>query len=233
MPILNQLLPNELLDSYAFILDSIPGLHHVEDSIKEDALNLCRKLIRPLVLFQQYEVRQFFHHRLELKPHDATTGKCILSGEVISERLANSKEVIVMICTLGSDIDSAIAGMFIKNPGTALTMDYLGSTAVETLASEACNYFEQLAEKEGNKTSTPLNPGMIGWPIEIGQPQIFSLLDCYENYVSLSDSCMMIPSKSLSLVIGIGPDVYSSGDSCDYCRMKGVCKHKNINGKNI
>jgi len=41
----------------------------------------------------------------------------------------------------------------------------------------------------------PLNPGMIGWSVDIGQPEIFSLLDCEEIDVSLTDSYMMVPTN--------------------------------------
>jgi hypothetical protein len=77
------------------------------------------------------------------------------------------------------------------------------------------------------KTSMPLNPGMVGWPVEKGQPEIFLLLDSEQIQVSLTDSCMMTPNKSLSIVIGLGSKVTSVGSSCDYCTLKGICKYQN------
>ena len=73
----------------------------------------------------------------------------------------------------------------------------------------------------------PLNPGMVGWPLDIGQQQIFSLLDGEEINVSLTDSWMMVPNKSLSLVMGIGPNVSAYETSCEYCSLKGICKYQN------
>jgi hypothetical protein len=57
----------------------------------------------------------------------------------------------------------------------ALALDGVGSAAVEMLAIQACNYFEEKAKIDGLFTSMPLNPGMVGWPVDMGQPQIFSL----------------------------------------------------------
>jgi hypothetical protein len=37
---------------------------------------------------------------------------------------------------------------------------------------------------------------------------------------------MMVPKKSTSTVIGIGPDVEHSGESCDYCSMAATCRYR-------
>jgi hypothetical protein len=68
---------------------------------------------------------------------------------------------------------------------------------------------------------------MVGWPVDQGQPQIFTLLDCEAIQVTLNESCMMTPNKSLSMVLGVGMDVSAVGTSCDYCSLKGVCKYQN------
>jgi hypothetical protein len=67
---------------------------------------------------------------------------------------------------------------------------------------------------------------MIGWPLEIGQPEIFVLLDSEDIKVSLTDSCMMKPNKSLSMVIGISKMKSIMGNSCDYCSLQGVCRYQ-------
>jgi hypothetical protein len=103
----------------------------------------------------------------------------------------------------------------------------VGSTAVEMLAIQACNYFEDKAKIDGLFPSMPLNPGMVGWPVDLGQPQIFSLLDSEEIQVSLTESWMMVPNKSLSQVIGVGTHVSNHGSSCEFCSLKGVCKYQN------
>jgi hypothetical protein len=131
-----------------------------------------------------------------------------------------------MICTIGSELDSTIASLFNQDPVGALALDGVGSAAVESLAIQACNYFEIIAKRDGLRTSMPLNPGMVGWPVDIGQPQIFSLLDSDEIQVSITESCMMVPNKSLSIALGIGREFSSSGTTCEYCSLKGVCRYQ-------
>ena len=193
----------------------------------EVALAMGKSLLEPKVLFENYGVNSLVHDRLVLDPRNTSQGKNNLSGPLIAQHLSRAKEIIVMLCTIGSNLDSHVSRLFADDPMVALALDGVGSAAVESLAIQACNYFEQQAKINGFKTTMPLNPGMVGWPVEVGQPQIFSLLDCEEIGVTLTDSWMMVPNKSLSLVLGIGTEVSGVGSSCEYCSLKGVCKYQN------
>jgi len=82
------------------------------------------------------------------------------------------------------------------------------------------------AEAEGLGTTIPLSPGLLGWPVVIGQRQIFALLDTASAGVRLTEGYMMIPKKSTSLVIGVGTDVEHVGESCDYCSMAATCRFR-------
>jgi hypothetical protein len=192
-----------------------------------EALIRAEPLLQPLVLYEKYQVKSFTHERLELVPQNSDQGTNNLSGQLISQKLSSAQEIIIVLCTIGSDLDSSISSQFKVDPILALAMDGVGSAAVEMLAIQACNYFEKQVFDQGLKATIPLNPGMMGWPIEIGQPQIFSLLDSESINVSLTESCMMVPNKSLSMVIGIGVDVSVTGSSCEYCSLKGICRYQN------
>ena len=71
----------------------------------------------------------------------------------------------------------------------------------------------------------PLNPGMIGWPLLEGQQQIFALVDTRSIGVSLHDSGLMEPVKSISLVVGLGRELGQAGRPCDYCAMHALCRY--------
>lgn len=193
----------------------------------EQAISKGQPLLRPLVLYEKYAVKGFVHERLDLEAHNSNQGKYYLSGPLIAQHLARAQEILVMLCTIGSDLDNNVSNLFNSDPVIAIALDGVGSAAVEMLAIQACNHFENLVNDDGLKTTMPLNPGMVGWPVDMGQPQIFSLLDCEEIQVSLTDAWMMVPNKTVSLVMGIGTDVSSYGSSCDYCSLKGVCKYQN------
>ncbi len=195
--------------------------------ITEQAIHKGKYLLKPLVLYETYPVKSFIHQRLELVPSPANPGNAQLSGALIAQHLAGAQRVIVMLCTIGNELDETVSSVFMSDPVGAIALDGMGSAAVENLAIQACNYFEARASDDGQNTSMPLNPGMIGWPVEQGQLQIFTLLDSEQIHVSLTESCMMLPNKSLSMVLGVGKELSSLGTSCDYCSLKGVCKYQN------
>jgi hypothetical protein len=186
-----------------------------------------KSLLHPLVLYEKYAVKGLVHERLELDSNSSDQGKSYLSGKLITQHLARAQAIIVMICTIGSELDECVSSWFKIEPMKGYALDGVGSAAVEILAILACNYFEAQANASGLKTTMPLNPGMVGWPLDQGQPQIFTLLESDQIQVSLTESCMMTPSKSLSMVLGVGDDVSPIGSSCDFCSLKGVCKYQN------
>ena len=108
----------------------------------------------------------------------------------------------------------------------ALALDGAGSASVEALANAACLYFENQAAEEGLQASIPFSPGMVDWTVADGQPQIFNLLGEAETIVNLTSSYIMIPRKSLTMVMGFGVDLKSSGRTCDFCIMRGTCRYQ-------
>jgi hypothetical protein len=192
-----------------------------------EAITKGKHLLHPLVLYEKYSVKGLVHERLELVSNAVNQGKTYLSGQLIAQHLARAQTIIVMLCTIGSEIDENVSSLFKIDPMRGLALDGVGSAAVEDLAIQACNYFESQARADGLNTTMPLNPGMVGWSLDQGQPQVFSLLDSDKIQISLTESCMMIPSKSLSLVLGVGDNVSAIGSSCDYCSLKGVCRYQN------
>ena len=136
----------------------------------------------------------------------------------------------VIVCTVGGAIESYTSRLFGVDPVLALALDGVGSAAVEALSVNATRHFEALAAARGCGVTVPLSPGMEGWPVEEGQPQLFTLLDAESIGVTLTESSLMLPGKSLSLLIGMGPDVSSQGAVCDYCAVRATCRYKGSHG---
>ena len=190
--------------------------------LAERAIEEGRPYLAPAVLYRRISVVGLRHERLTL----AGSGR--LQGPLIAGRLAAASEVIVAVCTVGDGLARRISEGFRTDPVHALALEGVAAAAAEALAEAACRRFEAFGQAEGLQASIPLNPGMIGWPLEEGQPQIFSLLPsvAVEIGVSLEPSGLMQPLKSLSLVIGLGRHLDSAGQSCDYCSMRETCRHK-------
>jgi hypothetical protein len=194
--------------------------------IAVQALEEGFSLVHPVVQMERYRIDSFFHHQINL----SRGGK--LNGELLVEKLVKAKEIVVILCTIGPQLEERVEQVMADEIVHGLALYGVGSAAVEALANSACQYIETEAAQRGWQSTIPLSPGMIGWDVAEGQSQLFALLDASQIGVWLSEASVMLPRKSLSMVIGLGADLDQQGVICDYCAMKEVCKYRtHIEGK--
>lgn len=186
----------------------------------EKSLDVGRSLIEPKLLYKRVSIEEIRHEKLILEDGNS------LSGRLITDHFAPASEVLVILCTIGSQLEEEVTRSMEKETLQALALDDYGSAAVEALANSACRRFEEEGKSQHLNTSIPLSPGMEGWPVEIGQPQIFRILPSDEIDVRLTDSYLMIPRKSLSMIIGVGEGQMLTGTTCDYCSLKETCRYQ-------
>jgi hypothetical protein len=188
--------------------------------VAELALREGERLLQPTVAYRRLRVDGLRHERLDLE------GGASLKGALLAQHLAAAEEVVLLLCTIGPALEARVAVAIGDDPVFGLALDGVGSAAVEALATIACRRFEEEAGAAGRQASIPLSPGMIGWPVEQGQPQIFALLDPAEAGVSLTANAMMMPRKSLSMVLGLGEQVRTAGTACDFCSLNATCRYQ-------
>jgi hypothetical protein len=193
-----------------------PRLFEVAQSAVEEGY----QHIHPILLYRRIPVIGFKHERVLLDEGIS------LNSPLIKQHMLGAEEIVVAVCTVGQQLTDYASEIFNSDPVRGLALDGLASAAAEALGEAACQYFESIADQEGTQTSIPLNPGMIGWPVQEGQQQIFSLISPQEIGISLSPGGFMVPIKSLSLLMGFGVGLTPTGRSCDFCTMRETCRYK-------
>ncbi len=188
--------------------------------VAERALDEGLRLLRPAVLYSEFDVEGLVHDRLAL------TGGGVLSGPLISAHLASASRVVAIVCTIGPELEARVAQAMGTDIQHALALDGVGSAAAEALATVVCHRLEVQSEKAGWGTTTRISPGMVGWPVNEGQRQLFDLLNTEEIGVRLLPTGMMMPRKSLTQVVGRGRGVSAGGVPCDYCSMGERCLYR-------
>ncbi|MCC5467446.1 methionine synthase [Pelosinus baikalensis] len=149
-----------------------------------------------------------------------------LPPTVISKHLANSLKVAVIAVTIGPDLEELVSDYFSKNEYTlGLLLDAAGTTAVELAADQACELIKQEANKQGYTTLFRFSPGYGQWDIRV-QPQILSLAHGDEINITVTSTCMLLPRKSITAVIGLTATVPNlplkemiEGSKCDQCQQ--------------
>jgi hypothetical protein len=178
-------------------------------------------LIQPAVVYRILPVEAMRHETFRL------AGGAKLSGQPLKQHLAQAQKITVIVCTLGAALEQRVSALLPSDPSYAFALDGFGSAAVAELGVAICSKLETEFRVGGFFTSVPLSPGILGWPVDVGQPQIFSILDAAQIGVSLNDSAQMFPHKSTSTILGIGPTPFSAGRTCDFCSMKETCWYQN------
>ena len=190
--------------------------------IAERALEEGRGLLQPKVYVNELMVAGIRHERIVLEGE----GSPYLGGKLVMQHFMKARKIHAMLCTIGGRIDTRIAECMRTNPTYALALNAVGSAAVEALSSGACRRLEDEVAADGMQVSIPLSPGMVDWPVEDGQAQLFRLFEGEEVDVQLTSGFMMSPRKSLSMVVGSGPEMEAAGRACDYCSMKETCRYQ-------
>ena len=188
--------------------------------IAERAVQEGSTLLEPAVVYRFAPIETVKHERLVLADGAPFT------GALIARHLSPARYLAVIVCTIGAAIDERISALMPGDPAQALALDGLGSAAVEALGAELCARLERDAARVGHCTSVPISPGMAGWPVDVGQPQIFSNLDAGAIGVTLTASAQMIPRKSTSLVLGFAPTPFEAGTPCDFCALRNTCRYQ-------
>jgi hypothetical protein len=190
----------------------------------ERALAEGMPLLNPIVIYRRLAVKSVRHERIALR------GGGVLTGKLVAEHLAAAQEIVVIAATIGGRLEDRISQALKHDTMYALALDGFGTAAIETLAVATCRHFSKAAAGKGLKTTIPLGPGMIGWPVEMGQKEIFALLDTDKVGLRLTSSSLMVPRKSLSMVVGLGPEVTKGAKTCTYCAMQATCRYQDHYG---
>ncbi|MCK4538905.1 MAG: hypothetical protein KAV42_08940 [Candidatus Krumholzibacteria bacterium] len=131
------------------------------------------------------------------------------------------------VCTIGSRLEDKVTSLTTEGRLLdAVILDSAGSAAAEATARYMDELIAEEASKTGLKTSCRASPGYGDWDIR-EQKGLFSLVDGGKIGVSLSESCMMKPRKSVSFAKHIDkkPHRLRSENSCRNCDID-ICPYR-------
>jgi hypothetical protein len=169
--------------------------------ILEEALREAEPLIRPRFVFETWPVAAVTEGTVEL----AGGARLALAGA--TRRWGPIQAVGLGVCTLGEALERRVDELLARREfPVAFMLDSVGWAGVEALAGQLGNWICNRLMAQGVKATPRLAPGYTGWDIW-DQRVLFDLLAVQRIGVRLNDSCVMIPGKSLSFGMGLGPDV--------------------------
>ena len=130
-------------------------------------------------------------------------GFCTIVSRRLSQRLERCDEAYVFAATTGIGVDRLINREKQLSPSRGLMMEGIGSAAAEAWCDCLCAQWAAECEARGEALLQRYSPGYGDLPLSVQRP-LLDALDAYRNIgVSLSESLIMTPRKSVTAIIGI------------------------------
>lgn len=149
----------------------------------------------------------------------------MLLGNDIREHLSACEKAVLMCATIGRNADELTRKLSLSDMSESFITDALASAAIE----QVCDY----AEKEIRENFPDMymtwrfSPGYGDFPID-QQRDFLNVTDAHKRIgLYLSEGGMMIPSKSVTAVMGLSKKPISKKkQSCSCCGMSDMCEFK-------
>lgn len=150
-------------------------------------------------------------------------------GSKIARQLRNAEQLIVFVCTSGHGITQQYKEYIDTNELVkAYFVDILGNIIVEKAMDIIQERISEEMKTRGMNITNRYSPGYCNWNTN-EQAKIFSMLPDNPCGVKLTQSSLMIPSKSISGVIGCGKNVKYTDYGCQLCELEMCIYRKNGN----
>ena len=142
------------------------------------------------------------------------------TGKIIKKMLSGAEAYAFLIVTAGPGPESRARelmeqGEFLEGYIT----DLVASTMVDSIADQVQEHIRRMAADQELLISNRYSPGYCSWDVS-EQQKLFSLFPKNCCDITLTDSSLMSPIKSISALLGIGTSVKYQDYTCEICSMK-------------
>lgn len=186
------------------------------ERLVRSGLDLAQALLRPaaaavdLNILETGESAVKVEVRQEEGPEASSAnrpiGRAVWRSAKLARLLSGCTRATAMLVTAGPGFEAETSRLFSAggDPVLATVIDAAGSEAAECLADEVDDLIKERAEREGFATTWRFSPGYGGWGLDV-QPELVGLLNGEALGVSVTDTLMLSPQKSITAVIGWYP----------------------------
>ena len=214
------------------VLATQPRRKSVSEAIlnaTEEAIALAYPLINPQLLYRWFDVVEVEKQHVILKPVSSDLPeKRLLIGPYANE-LKKAQQAMIAVQTIGAALEEKVQDL--NDTGELLPgflLDSAGVVALSKVNTRANQMVEKVAADKGWGVGASLSPGSLkGWPIE-SQQELCGMLELAKINVQLNETNILVPFKSVSVLIGIGQEYTRKkvGSMCHLCNLKDTCTQR-------
>lgn len=166
----------------------------------DDNLNkLIDKCIKEANPYFTYKVC-YGEFPIKIKDNQIDLPMLSLHSKDLAKNLGGCDSLILFAATVGIGIDRLIGKYSRIKPAKAVAFQAIGAERIEMLCDLFC---DSIIRNQGKSLCPRFSPGYGDLPLDF-QKEFFKILDCQKKIgLTLNESLLMSPSKSVTAIIGI------------------------------
>lgn len=192
--------------------------------VNQDPDEVTEELLASALLEMKSVIKPQFNYRIT----DKISFNC---GKIISTALQDAEKYAIVIATLGEKTDVWLKELMHENIAKMYVADILMSEIIEATMRQAIKEIKRAAGKDMNAGNS-YSPGYCGWSLR-EQAKLFAFFEGSTCGITLNESCLMTPIKSISAVVPLGTGIKVQPYGCAICQKENCYKRKTkINHEN-
>lgn len=179
----------------------------------------CLRMARPRATIASFPVRSITAEVVEL---EGCTLR--LTGHDITAHLTDATELVLFAATLGADIDRELRRLSLVDTFEQVLFDAVATAVIERTADAANARIRAYAAERGAFTSWRFSPGYGDLPLSVQRDFLAALDATRQLGITLTPSNLMVPTKSVTAIVGIHPTPQPGLESsCSVCSLAEFC----------
>lgn len=204
-------------------LRSTDGLHPSIRTLLPEILAQVeeRELLRPAIAWESRRVLEVSGSRVRL-----AGGSELAQAEAVVNLLGEADELAMAVGSIGPALDRTTRDWFANGREVeAFVLGEIGNLAVGKLSDRIPLSVGEWAAGRGLETSGALSPGGTGVDLS-DQRVVVEVASAERIGVKLTSACMLVPVKSVSMVIGLGHGLptWTHAQACELCASRDTCR---------
>lgn len=144
------------------------------------------------------------------------------TSSALKRNLTGCESIVLFAGTIGIGLDRLIARYSSVSPVKSFMFQAIGAERIESLCDVFNDEIDAQKTEEGYSTRPRFSPGYGDLPLD-AQQSIFNVLDCPRKIgLTLNQSMLMSPSKSVTALIGVSKEICGAKhkENCEICSKK-------------
>ncbi len=167
----------------------------------DKAIGELRPFLQPRLVWDQFPV-QVDEQAGSVTLCPQSPSETVISSSNLAFNLRGCSQVVLFAATIGAPIDAAIRRATASDPVKASIYQATAAMYVESFVDLFNAFIKDQTEAAGGTNPARFSPGFGDCSLE-NQKLFFSLLNCSKIGLTLMDTLIMAPEKSVTAFIGI------------------------------